>query len=291
MGAGGIAAVVAHKYHYGVIRLIVCLEPVHQVAEAFVHALDERCVSCFFIGQTFTFVAVEVARVAIDGHMYGVVSHIQEKRLIIALCLIEGGNSFASECFGDECACLPIFFESGHRHQRGGLAVGIVTIIEFAVICGKSAGCVACYIHIEAEMMRILARSVDGAPMCLAAVYGVIAGIMQQLHHRGGHIGVWRAGSLANAVIVPFRWFYHIVWGIYFAVALQGPVGDTMPSGIGAGEHTASAGRTDSRSIGLREFHALCGKSLHIGCVITLVERCGLAPEGHRCVLPSHIIY
>lgn len=74
-------------------------------------------------------------------------------------------------------------------------------------------------------------------------------------------------------------------------VFLECPVGHTVTCSIHASQQTHTGWRAHRTGIRLGEYHSLLGHSLHIGRVISLVERCSLGPEGQRCVLPAHIIH
>ena len=190
-------------------------------------------------GAVFLYAAVfQVNNLAVQGRGYTLSITFY---LIVLLCLVERMNGFLRECFGDECACLPIFFESRHRHQRRGSAVGVVAVVEFAQIGGKTAGSVTGNVDVEPKVMRVLTRGVDCSPMRLAAVNGVISGVVQQLHHRGGDKRVWRAGSLANAVVVPFGRLNDVAFAVHLGVAAQCPVGHSVSGGICSGEQAATA--------------------------------------------------
>ncbi len=74
------------------------------------------------------------------------------------------------------------------------------------------------------------------------------------------------------------------------SVLAQGPVRDLVPCGVLAGHQADARGRTDSASVSLGELHPPRRETLHVGCEIALVERCGLVVKWHRRLLPPHVV-
>ena len=166
-----------------------------------------------------------------------------------------------------------------------------MSVIPFAEIGGGAAGGMSRDVHFEAEMRGILARRVDGAPVRLAAMDGVVAVLPQEFDERHRPIGVVDALGLADAVVVPVGWHETVVLFIGRRPLFERPVGHPMAHGIGPRHHAAPARRADGARIGLREEHALCRQPLHIGRLIPSVQFGRLRPERHRRVLPAHVVH
>ena len=148
-------------------------------------------------------------------------------------------------------------------------------------------------VHVEAEVLGPLARGAQCAPMGLAHVNGVVAALVQQVYERPTDKSTVHPSlnSLNNPIHVPIGCCHQIVFHIGRFVAAQRPVGHAVASRVGSRHERTAAGRTDGRGVGLREQHSLAGQPLHIGCLVGVVQRCALRPEGHRCVLPSHVVH
>ena len=146
-------------------------------------------------------------------------------------------------------------------------------------------------IHLKSPVGRILARRVDGAPMGLAAMDGVIPALAEQFDERSAHIGIVRTLYLTDTIIVPVGQLYRRALAVGLLVALQRPVGHPMAGVVGSRNEAAPGGRTDVAGIRLGEHHALLGQSLHIGCLVGLVVRSLLCPKRQRGILPSHVVH
>ena len=93
------------------------------------------------------------------------------------------------------------------------------------------------------------------------------------------YIPVWKVkGSVPG-----FHWLQ--------LVLVQRPVSDTVTGGIDACHKTDAGWRANRRGVSLREFHALTGQPLHVGCSVAIVKIRFFCPKRDRCVLPSHIIH
>ena len=108
-----------------------------------------------------------------------IVRHVEEKGLVVAFRFVEGFQSLAGQSFGGEDAGPPVALQIGDGVERVGLALGGVTEIFLAEICGQATRAVASDIRLEAPVAGIFARGADGSEMCLAAVDGVIARFAQ----------------------------------------------------------------------------------------------------------------
>ena len=278
-GAGGISSVVTAEQDDGIVRLPVLFQPVHEVAQALVHAFNERGIGCFLVRHSFLFVLVEEAHVLVDRDVDGIMRHVEVERLVVFLGFVEGFQCLLCQGFGDKGTCFPVFLQSRNRHERGGVTFLVVSVVQFTQIGSQPACRMAGNVRFKAEVAGVLSRSVDGSPVCLSAVDGVVAAIFQVLHERLGHEGVVRAFHLRNAVVVPVGKLQHLALGIGGFVLLQGPVGHPVAGGVGSGHQTAAGGRTDARGVGLREHHSLTGQTLHVRGFVTFVVHGFLCPE------------
>ena len=156
-------------------------------------------------------------------------------------------------------------------------------------------------VHVEAKMFRSFTRRSLCPPVSFAYVNGVIAVLSQKFDKgcagKGMLNGVaivsyasLKVVGLHDSVHVPVGCGNDIIVQIGRLVAAQCPVGHTMAGGIGSRHERTAAWRTDGRSISLREKHAFGGQSLHVRCLIGVVERCSLVPKGNGCVLPTHVV-
>ena len=140
--------------------------------------------------------------------------HVEVERLVVFLGFVEGFQGFLCQGLSDEGTCFPVFLQSRNRHERGGVTFFVVSVAEFTQVGGQSACCMAGNVCFKAEVAGILSRSVDGSPVCLSAMDGVVAAVFQVLHERLGHEGVIRAFHLRNAVVVPVGKLQHLALGI-----------------------------------------------------------------------------
>ena len=262
----------------------------HQVAQTLVHAFDKRGIGRLLFRQSLAEITVQITRVGVDGDMDGVVCHVQEEGSVQDLGTVEGSDGLARQGLCDKGSRLPILLQSRHRHGRCSLSLGIVAVIPLAVVGGKTSCGMAGNVDIETEMSGVGSRRSDGSPMRLAAMNGMVSGIVQQLHKGGGNIGTWRAGVLRNAVDVPLRRGDLGMRIVSRTVAVQRPVRHPVAGGIASRKEAATAGRTDSRCIGLGEHHTLSSQTLHVRSVVATVEVGGSVPKGDGSVLPSHIV-
>ena len=146
-------------------------------------------------------------------------------------------------------------------------------------------------VHVEAPVVRVLAGRAEGAEVGLAAVDGVVAGLMQELYEARGLETALYAGRLAHAVDVPGGKGDAFVLTIGTFVALERPVRHAVAGGIGARNERAAAGRTDGAGVGLREEHTLGSEALHVGRMEHAIIGRGVRPEGNGGVLPAHIVH
>ena len=66
-----------------IVCFIIFLQPVHEVAKAFIHSFDKGSISSFMVGHTFLLVFIVEAHIFIQRNMDSILSHIQIKRLIV----------------------------------------------------------------------------------------------------------------------------------------------------------------------------------------------------------------
>ena len=239
---GGISSVVTTEQDDGIVGFSVLFQPVHDVAQTLVHAFDEGGVGCFLVRHAFLLVLVIEAHILVDRDVDGIMRHVEVERLVVFLGFVEGFQGFLCQGFGDEGACFPVFLQSRNRHERGGVSFLIVSVVQFTQVGSQSACRMTGNVRFKAEVAGVLSRSVDGSPVCLSAMDGVVAAVFQVLHERLGHEGVVRAFHLRNAVVVPVGKLQHLALGIRGFVLLQGPVGHSVAGGVGSGHQTAAGG-------------------------------------------------
>ena len=179
---GGISSVVTTEQDDGIVGFSVLFQPVHDVAQTLVHAFDEGGIGRFLVRHSFLFVLVEEAHVLVDGDVDSIVRHVEIERLVVFLGLVEGFQGFLSEGFGDERARFPVFFQSRYGHERSGIPLFVVSVAQFTQVGGQSACCMAGNVRFKAEVAGVLSRSVDGSPVCLSTVDGMVAAVFQVLH-------------------------------------------------------------------------------------------------------------
>ena len=171
------------------------------------------------------------------------------------------------------------------------MAIAPVPIVLLAQIRGWSTACMSGDIDLKSPCRGVLARCVQCAPVCLAAMDGVIAMRAEYLHKRLAGIGPPDSRHRRDAVIVPLGRYERAVGTVGGLVALQGPVGHTVARRVATRHQTATAGRTDGRSVSLRKTHALSGQPLHIRGLIQSVEPGFGFCKRHRGILPPHVIH
>ena len=129
---GGEAAVVAHKKDDGIVRLMVAVEPVKEVAEALVHTLHERGIGRLARVEALGDVFGIETRIAVDGHVYGVVGHVEKEWLAGVALAVEGGEGLEGESLGGEGARAPVLLKAGDGVEGVGRAVGVVAVVLLA---------------------------------------------------------------------------------------------------------------------------------------------------------------
>lgn len=129
---GGETAVVAHEKYDGVVRLVVAVEPVKEVAEALVHTLHKGGVGRLARVETLGDVLGIETRIAVDGHVYGIVGHIEEEGLAGVALAVEGGEGLKGESLGGEGAGAPVLLKAGDGVEGVGRAVGVVAVVLLA---------------------------------------------------------------------------------------------------------------------------------------------------------------
>ena len=222
--------------------------------------------------------------------MYGIMSHIQKKRFVAFLCVIQCLFRFQRECFAKECICAVIFLQSRYGSRRI-LPIGFISEILFSIIAGRRASRMSGYIHFKPHFQRVFSRCVYGSEMSLSAMYGVIAVFFQYLRQCRHLSGALYSRFLAYAVYIPFRIYQHRVRLFVCLVFMQCPTGHPVSCRIHSGKQADAAWRTNTTGIRLRKHHALCRQALHIGRLINVIVMCTLRPKGQRGVLPPHIVY
>ena len=145
-------------------------------------------------------------------------------------------------------------------------------------------------VHLEAEVVRVLARGVDSPPVRLAAVYGMVAAPAQQVDETRGNIRQFGTFRLGNAVAVPFGKLEHVARSVCGDTLAQRPVRHTMACGIAARHEAAACRRAQTARICLGKHHALPRQALHVGGLVTVIIERALAPERQRGILPPHVI-
>ena len=222
--------------------------------------------------------------------MDGVVCHVEEEGLSVAAGLVERMDCFARERLREEGIGAPVLLEPRDGEERLRRTVGAVAVVLLAQVAGRSSGGVAGDVDLEPEVVRVLARGVDGAEVGLAAVDGVVAVAAQQLDERGGAEGAVDLARLEDAVDVPLGQLQRRAFVVGRLVALERPVGDAVPRGVAPREQAAARRRTDARGVGLGEEGAHRGQTLHRGGLEEAVVGGLFAPEGDRGVLPPHVV-
>ena len=145
-------------------------------------------------------------------------------------------------------------------------------------------------VHLEAEVQRRFARRVLSAPMCLAAMDGVVTCGMEDINEAAGHEGVGRTLDLTETVVVPVGRSEQVVLTIGHLVLTESPVRHTMSGGVTSRKQRTPAWRADGAGVGPGEAHTLPRQPFHVRCLVGVVQWRRLRPERHRRVLPPHVI-
>ena len=222
--------------------------------------------------------------------MDGVVRHIEVEGLVVGFRFVQCLERLLRQCFGQEGPALPIVAQSRYGERRGSIALGIISIVAFAQVSSRSARCMACNVHLESEVMRVLSRRIDGAPMSLAAMDGMIPCAAQQFDEGGPDESILSAGHLGYSVDVPLREEQPFVSAVGRLVPPQCPVGHPMAGSVATRHQTAAGGRADTAGISVAEEHPFLRQTFHVGRFVAFVVIGLFRPERHGCILPSHII-
>ena len=140
-------------------------------------------------------------------------------------------------------------------------------------------------------MARIFARRVYRSPMRFAAMNGVVARMLQQLHKREGLRRALHPTTLRNAIAIPIGHDHALLLPIRRLVALQSPVRHPVPRHIHARHQAASRRRTHRSRIGIGKQHARLGQTFHVGRVVHAVVIRHHLRERYRRVLPPHVVH
>ena len=219
-----------------------------------------------------------------------VVRHVEIERAVVSHGLLHGGNRLTRQGLGKEGARLPILLQPGYGEEALRTAVGIVAVVAFAQVCGRPARRVARDVDLEAEMVRVLARGVDGAPVRLAAMYGVVSASPQQVDETRPHVCQIGTFALGYAVAVPLGEGETVIRRVGRHALAQRPVGHAVARGIAPRHEAAARGRAETAGVCLREHNTLPRQTLHVGRLVTVIVEGALAPEGQRGILPPHVV-
>src|SRR3712207_6434063 len=196
--------------------------------------------------------------------MDGIMGHVKEERLLVFLGLVHGREGFLGESFGKECARAPVLSQAGNGESRRGSAVLAVAVVALTEVGGRRSTRMSCDIDIESPCRWVLSGRIHGTPMGLAAVYGMVAIVAQNLHEGTGVIGVFGGAYGRNAVYVPLRHGHLIVIGVGHDVSFQRPVCHSVAGGDSFREETTTCRRAVGGGGCLGEKHALEGQILHV---------------------------
>ena len=279
----GIGPVVAEKEDEGVAGDLQGFEVVDQVAEGFVHALDERGKGLGRSGPAGILVVRGKARVALEGRVDRVVGKVKEERFVVLHSLGDMGLGFRSQGVGQKCVRAMVFLESGNG-MGGSLFAGAIEIV-LPEITGGMAVAGSGDIDVEAEVDGVGAWGSFGAEMAFAHMDRAVARLLEE-SREGDRFG-------AEPEPVP-------VWGrVFAAVILVGvdPVGGVVARGVLSGEQGDPGGGADAHGAELVEPDALSRQSLHLGSPVELVERVspgfalGIGQERHGGIHDAHVVH
>ena len=283
--------IVAHEDENGALGLTIRFQPAHHIAQTLVHPRNQRRISRRLVRQPFAHILRIKAHVLVDGNVQSIVRQIQIKRLLIAFRLVQRPQSLLRQRLGGKRSRAPIALQTGDGVERQRPSVARMTIVSFTQIGRQTACRTARDIDFETKMARIFTRRVYRSPMRFAAMNGVVARILQQLHKRKGLRRTLHPATLRNAVAIPIGQNHALLLPIRRLVALQSPVRHPVPRHIHARHQAAPRRRTHRSCIGIGKQHARPGQSFHVGRVVHAVVIRHHLRERHRRVLPPHVVH
>lgn len=295
-----LSAIVGHEEEDGVACHIgMELEIVEDVAKTLVHAFDKcRMIDLLFVERHSQHGVDDTAtrgiavvggetRVGIVGNVDGIVGEIEEEGLAPRHRLLHLPDGFEGECLGEEGATAVVALES--RDMEGTTAVFVLGKVTGWRPVGSPRN-----VDAEPEAKGIGTRRLFGSKMCLAAVDGVVAVVLENLRQGSDASGVdeivGRGVLWLYAVVVPGGQEERGGGFVGGLVVVERPVGDTMACRIHAGEEGTARGGGDGTGIGIGEAYAEACHAFHVRCAIALVEGRGTVPEGYGGLLPPHVI-
>ena len=168
--------------------------------------------------------------VGIVRRVYGIMRHIEEKRLPTRDGLADGFQRFECQCFCKKCAAGIILFQSRYVE----IAFPVVFLCQITGRCTISS---TRNVHLKAETGRVGTRCGLCSEVRFAAVDGVITVVFEQLWQSGNERGemsvvLARHRVGLNAVAIPVGRYDFRVFGICLRVIFQRPVGYSVPSRI-----------------------------------------------------------
>ena len=233
-----LSAVVGHEQHHRIAGHIgVGFQIIENVAQTLVHALHQSGMIDFLLiqhGIKLLVVIVGIvgrkARVGIVRRVDGIVRHVEIERLVALNGFFNGLEGLNGQRFGEERAGAVILFETRHVETAGPVFI-------FGQITARPAIGRTGNIDIEAKLERVGPRRGFGAEMCLAAMDGIVAVVVQDLRQRrhGRTVReVVRIGhtSRLNAVVVPVGQRQHTAGSVGLGVVVKRPVGHAVTRGI-----------------------------------------------------------
>ena len=221
------------------LGLTIRIQPAHHIAQTLVHPCNQRRISRRLVGQPFAHILRIKAHILVDGNVQSIVRQIQIKRLPIAFRLVQRPQSLLRQRLGGKRSRAPIALQTGDGVERQRPSVARMTIVSFTQIGRQTARRTARDVDFETKMARIFARRVYRSPMRLAAMNGVVARILQQLHKRKGLRRALHPATLYNAVAIPIGQDHTLLLPIRRLVALQSPVGHPVPRHVHARHQAA----------------------------------------------------